>query len=57
MNLVEIYVSNITMHTVVDGIHKITADFDCYGREEHQVTKYLTQSDYQSVKDKGYYLG
>lgn len=57
MNLVEIYVSNITMHTVVDGIHKITADFDCYGRKEYQKTTWLTELEYQSVKNKGYYLG
>ena len=56
MNLVEMWVKNITMHIEVDGLHKITADFDCYGREEYQQTKLLTDSDYKSIVKNGYYL-
>lgn len=59
MNLVETCVSNITSDEEVEevkGLHKITADFDCYGRKEIQTTKYLTALDYKSVLEKGYYL-
>ena len=47
---------NITSHREVDGLHCITADFDCYGRKEIQVTKYLTDYGWFSVKFNGYYL-
>ena len=57
MNLVEIWVTNITENIEIEGLYKITADFNCYGSEELQVTKWLTQSDYDSVMEKGYYLG
>lgn len=57
MNLVEIHVDNITEHKEEDGLHKITADFDCYGRKEYQKTKWLTETDYDRIKKKGYYLG
>ena len=45
------------MHIEIEGLHQITADFNCYGRKEVQVTKWLTQNDYKSVMEKGYYLG
>ena len=57
MNLVEIYVSNITKHEMEGIIHRITADFDYYGRKEYQKTTWLCEADYQSVMEKGYYLG
>lgn len=57
MNLLEIYVSNITMHIEVEGIHRITANFDCYGRREWQKTTWLTDMNYKMVMEKGYYLG
>lgn len=57
MNLVEIWVSNITMHVEEDGLHRIKADFNCSGRIEKQSEKYLTESEYRSIKDRGYYLG
>ena len=57
MNLVDIWVTNITMHIEIEGLHQITADFNCYGRKEVQGTKWLTQNDYKSVMEKGYYLG
>ena len=61
MNLVEIYVSNITMaeehKTECGSIYEVTADKDCYGRKEKQVTFWLGERDYESVKEKGFYLG
>ena len=56
MNLVEMWVKNITMHIEVEGLHQIKADFDCYGRKEYQQTRWLTDSDYKSIVEKGYYL-
>lgn len=56
MNLVEMWVENITMHIEEDGLHQITADFNCYGRKEYQQTKWLTDWDYKSILEKGYYL-
>lgn len=56
MNLVEMWVTNITSHTEVEGLHIITADFNCYGRKEWQQTKWLTDHDWQMVEEKGYYL-
>ena len=72
MNLVETWVTNVTQHVIEQfesksydfksklyNLHKITADFDCYdcyGRKEYQATKYLTEFEYKSVLEKGYYL-
>ena len=56
MNLVEMWVTNITYHEYSDGLHCIVADFNCYGRKENQVTKYLTEYEWLSVKFNGYYL-
>lgn len=56
MNLVEMWVTNITIHTEVDGLHYIKADFNCYGRKEWQKEKWLTDSDWKSVVKNGYYL-
>lgn len=41
MNILEIYVTNISDIGEKDqyGFCKVTADFDCYGRKELQVTK------------------
>lgn len=57
MNLVEIWVENITMHTEEEGLHRIRADFNCYGRKEYQREKWLTDSEWKSVVANGYYLG
>ena len=65
MNMLEIYVSNITSDTVCekmfDGIairyHKLVADKDCYGAKEHQVEFCVCEHDYQSIMKNGYYLG
>ena len=56
MNLVEMWVTNITSHIVEDGLHFIIADFNCYGREQHQVAKILTELDWKMLIEKGYYL-
>lgn len=61
MNLVEVYVYNITKEEKVqcDGfsVWKLIADINCYGRKHEQVTLIMSKSDYESVKEKGYYLG
>ncbi|WP_029503960.1 hypothetical protein [Lachnoclostridium phytofermentans] len=59
MNLVEIYVSNITEQFASEytGLHVLTADTDCYGKKETQQELFLTDDEYKSVKEKGYYLG
>ena len=36
MNLVEVWVSNISSHIAKNGSHIIVADYDCYGRKEYQ---------------------
>lgn len=56
MNLVEMYVENITLHRERDGLHYIKADFYCYGRTEIQVVKCLTEKEWESIWAKGYYL-
>ena len=41
MNLVETWVTNITQHVIEQlkfksyNLHKVTADFNCYGREKY----------------------
>ena len=55
MNLVEMWVTNITNHIEEDGLHIITADFNCYGRKEDQKEKCLLDIDWKMVKEKGYY--
>lgn len=56
MNLVEVYVTNITEHYKEDGLHRITADFNCYGRMEYQKSKWITEQDYKMIMEKGYCL-
>lgn len=56
MNLVEIWVTNITSHTKEDRLHHIVADFNCYGRKEYQKEEWLTDFDWKMVQKKGYYL-
>lgn len=56
MNLVEMWVTNITSHAEEDGLHIIVADFNCYGRKECQEEKCLLDTDWKMVKEKGYYL-
>lgn len=59
MNLLEMYVTNIT--SVETGLPynsvRITADFDdLYRPKEIQVTKIIHVSDYEMIKEHGYYL-
>lgn len=56
MNLVEIWVTNITSHTKEDRLHHIVADFNCYGRKEYQKEEWLTDFDWKMVQERGYYL-
>lgn len=58
MNLIETYVTNITNIGEADKYNfcSITADFDCYGREEIQVTKQLHTYVIEKIKRDGYYL-
>ena len=59
MNLLEIYVSNITAdeETEYKGIRKLIADTDCYGNKEYQKEIIVDEHNYKSIKEKGYYLG
>ena len=59
MNILEIYVTNISDIGEKDqyGFCKVTADFDCYGRKELQVTKKLHISEIEKINECGYYLG
>lgn len=65
MNLLEIYVSNITEHEVKelsrDGrnirIHRLVADKDCYGAKQQQVEFIVGDKDYESILNSGYYMG
>lgn len=58
MNLVEEYVTNITHISEPDkyGFRKVTADYDCYGRKEVQVTKEISDFEWKMIKEKGYRL-
>ena len=58
MNLLETYVTNITNIGKENKYHfyNITADFDCYGNEEIQVTKSLHVDDIERIKRDGFYL-
>lgn len=59
MNLVEIYVTNITNIGKANryGFCCVTADFDCCGRKKIQVTKNLHVDDIYKIKRYGFYLG
>ena len=59
MNLIEIYVTNITNIGKANRYNycNITADFDCCGYKEIQKTKSLHIDDINSIKRYGYYLG
>ena len=58
MNLLETYVTNITKVEVGLPYNcvRITADFDCWGAKEIQVTKIIDMWDYQRIIAYGYYL-
>lgn len=61
MNILEHYVTNITSvkkETCEWGtIYKLKADVNCYGCIEKQKEFTLSQSDYDMVLKKGYYMG
>lgn len=59
MNLVETYVSNITMeqrHEKYQGVWRIVADTNCYGNRKTQQELILSNGEYTSVKEYGFYL-
>ena len=58
MNLLEVWVSNITSVTEPDeyGMVTIVADQDCWGNKKEQIEFSVTQQDYESILTKGYYL-
>ena len=59
MNLLEIYVTNITKVEVGLPYNsvRLTADFDCYGVKELQVSKIINMHQYQEIIAYGYFLG
>lgn len=58
MNLLETDVTNITKVEVGLPYNcvRITADFDCWGHKEIQVTKIIDMWDYQQIISRGFYL-
>lgn len=60
MNLVETYVTNITEHIVENkgrcNMHYIVADFNCHGHVKRQEGKWLSDCEYQSIVENGWYL-
>ena len=60
MNLLETYVTNITeekdIYVEDMHLHSIKADFNCYGRIDKQITKIVSDGDYEMIKSEGYYL-
>lgn len=58
MNLLETTVKNITKVEVGLPYNcvRITADFDCWGHKEIQVTKVIGMHQYQQIIAWGYYL-
>lgn len=60
MNVLETYVTNIQSVERVPNLdfclYEIVCDTDCWGRKEYGVKIQVNGSDYQMIKDKGYYL-
>lgn len=64
MNILEHYISNITKHEIESGeydgikftIHHLVADVNCYGNIEYQKEIDLTDDQYQSVMETGYFI-
>ena len=38
-------------------LYKLVADTDCWGTKEKQKSFLVTEHDYKSIKEKGYYMG
>ena len=57
MDLLEIYVTNITFVRPCRYGYVLIADKDDYGHIEKQVKIILSKKDYESVKRNGYYMG
>lgn len=58
MNLVEMYVSNITYVSDLNkfGFRYIIADTNCYGVKTTQQTICVSDENYKMILEKGYYL-
>ena len=60
MNILETYVTNIQSVKQVPNLsfilYKIICDTDCYGVKKTNTTIHVTEHDYQSIKEKGYYM-
>lgn len=60
MNLVETYVTKIYTERLVEEcnfpLYELVADTNCYGRIERKKRFFVNESDYKSIKEKGYYL-
>lgn len=60
MNLLETWVYNITSVKRIEQekcvLYKLKADIDCYGAKRKQVDITLSEKEYDSVMQKGYYI-
>ena len=60
MNVVETYVSNITKAEKIKekwgDYYKLTADTNCYGGKDKQKIFTVSESEYELILEKGYYL-
>lgn len=60
MNLLETYVKNIIHEEkLIDAgysCYRIIADTNCYGHEEYEKELFLSEYEYKSVKEFGYYM-
>jgi len=60
VNLVETWVTNITDVKVIPTdygtLFELIADTNCYGCKKNQWQFTVTESEYDSIKNNGYYL-
>ena len=60
MNLLETWVYNITSVKRIEqgeyALYKLKADIDCYGAKRKQVDITLSEKEYDSVIQNGYYI-
>ena len=60
MNLVETHVTKIFAERLVEEcnfpLYELIVDTDCWGRKEYKKRILVNESDYKSIKEKGYYL-
>lgn len=60
MNLVEVYVTKIYSEKIhqknMNTVFELVVDTDCYGQKENRKTIWVSVSDYNMIREKGYYL-